>query len=182
MLKTVGILSILEGDAFEKTKDLWKLFETEYDSIGAQSFEYPNLTFQIGECQDTGQIENLLKKLCEETGNFEVCIEGLGYFDSPAKVIYLKIKPTEEILNLNRVATEILKKSYTKISDYYLPQNWIPHVTLAMTDLTDRNFDRAIEDLKNTDLRFKSEINNLHFVQQRNDSETIEIVRSFNLA
>ncbi len=57
MTETIGILSILEGDLADEAKRLWQVFETRYASKGVQTFDYPNVTFQGGDCHDMAAVK-----------------------------------------------------------------------------------------------------------------------------
>ncbi|UCB51556.1 MAG: hypothetical protein JSV10_06050, partial [Candidatus Zixiibacteriota bacterium] len=62
----------------------------------------------------------------------------------------------------------------------YAPGNWIPHVTLAMDDLTKSNFEKAWADLKDTRIRFRQELHNLCVVKQHPNGK-IKIARRYSL-
>ena len=148
MATTVGVLTILAGPARQETERLWRLFETEYDSRGVQAFAHPHLTFHAGTCLDVAELDDALSELCQELHPFDVIIDGLGYFDAPSPVIFMKVEPTDELRALHRRIGEFMGFHCVGMYENYLPPKWVPHVTLAMTDLTPANFERAWRDLQ----------------------------------
>ena len=144
---TIGVLSILEGDALIEARRLWKLFEVEYASRGVQTFAHPNLTFQAGVCDDVDSLGQALIALSQRVLPFEITIDGLTFFPSPSRVAYLRVTPTAALRQIHRAVSEILAAHCTELFHNYQPENWVPHVTVAMGDLTDENRARATRDL-----------------------------------
>lgn len=132
MLKTIGILSILEEKVLDEVLRLWKLFETKYGSMGVRSFAYPNLSFQGGRCHDVAPIEDALSSLSRHLRPFELIIDGFGSSETHSKVIFLKVKLTEDLRHINQVVNRMLQRHCEEVFDNYLPERWVPHVTVTM--------------------------------------------------
>lgn len=49
--------------------------------------------------------------------------------------------------------------------EHYASRIWIPHITLAMDDLTEENFNRAWAEQKNWKTKFKQKLHNIYMVQ-----------------
>ncbi|HVO44516.1 MAG TPA: 2'-5' RNA ligase family protein, partial [Aggregatilineales bacterium] len=146
MTELVGVLSIFEGDLQAEAKRLWKLFERDYASTGVQSFDFPNVTFQGGHCRDLAPVKAALADLSRRLRPFTVVIDGLDYFEGHAKAIFLDVRFTDELRHINRVVNEMLAGCCETVFEQYRPENWRPHVTVAMNDLTDDAFARAWHD------------------------------------
>jgi 2'-5' RNA ligase len=181
MLKTIGVLSILEENVLDEVLRLWNLFETKYGSTGVRSFAYPNLTFQAGRCHDVEPIENALSSLSGHLRPFELIIDGLGSFETHSKVIFLKVKLTEELRHINQLVNRMLQRQCEEVFDNYLPERWVPHVTVAMGDLTDANWEQGARDLSGFHPHYRQRISNIHLVQVCDETGIIEIVKSCTL-
>jgi 2'-5' RNA ligase len=91
-------------------------------------------------------------------------VEGLGRFDK--KVIYLSIKKSNEIVEINRLVNGFLRDYCDELFDDYSPENWIPHVTLAMEDLPERNFETAWNEIRDYAIKFKQTLHNICLVKK----------------
>lgn len=77
-------------------------------------------------------LKDELSKLCNKIPPFEVIVEGFGYFETPSKVVYLKVMKTNELIEVHKEINGLLEKNCESIFDFYTPENWVPHITLAM--------------------------------------------------
>jgi 2'-5' RNA ligase len=145
-------------------KNLWKLFETKYSSVGVQIFGHPHVTFQGGGTDDTRQLKRDFQGMASKIKPFEIEVKGPRHFDK--KVIYLEIIKTRKLIEIHRVLNRFLKRRCKGLPEYYEPGNWLPHVTLAMDDLTGRNFENAWAELKDSRIEFRQELHNLCIVKQ----------------
>lgn len=166
----------------EEARRLWMLFETEYGSKGVQSFDFPNITFQAGPCRDVSLLKENLGALAHQLQPFEVVIDGLGYFESPSKVVFLKVRPTADLRRSHQAVSEWLEKHFGSLYHNYLPGAWIPHVTVAMKDLTDEAFTRAMHQLRQYHPHYRQILANINLVHSFGDMERMDIIASARLA
>jgi 2'-5' RNA ligase len=176
MVETIGILSILEGAVAEESKRLWTLFENVYGSKGVQSFDYPNVTFQAGYCHDIALVQNTLAALSRNLSPFTVIVDGLDYFDSSSKAVFLSVQLTAELRQINQTINDMLSKCCEEIFESYRPEKWRPHITVAMDDLTDENFARAWQDLKDYQPHYRQTLSNICLVYVNKTTQHIEVV------
>jgi 2'-5' RNA ligase len=177
MKETIGILSILEGALAEESKRLWTLFENTYGSKGVQSFDYPNLTFQGGECPDMAAAQKALVTLSHKLSPFTVTIDGLDYFDTSSKAIFLNVLLTDELRHINQMVNDMLARCCGTVFELYRPEHWRPHITVAMDDLTDDNFTRAWHDLRDYQPHYQQTLSTISLVCLNSATEHIEIVQ-----
>jgi len=180
MPTTVGVLSILEGPARDEVLRLWKLFETKYDSRAVQTFAYPHLTFHAGGCLDVAALDDALTEFCQIDYPLDVEIDGVGYFELESPVIYLKVLPNPKLLALHEQIGAVMQTHCVSMFESYLPDNWVPHITLAMGDLTPANFQRAWRDLQNTHPQFRTTLSNMHLARRDSDTGLVELVSSYS--
>jgi 2'-5' RNA ligase len=160
----IWIVSVLEDKPYRDAKNLWKLFETKYNSVGVQLLSHPHVTFQGGKTSDSGQLNKDLQEMISKIKPFEIHVNGPRHFDK--KVIYLEIEKTHELVQVNKLINRFLKAHCHDLLEDYRPGNWIPHITLAMDDLSKRNFQKAWAELKDTRIEFRQKLHNVCIVQQ----------------
>jgi 2'-5' RNA ligase len=177
-MDTIGILSIIEDRPYKEVKRLWKLFEKQYNSIGVQTFNHPNVTFQGGEVTDIKVLTREFRDLAVEIEPFKIDVDGFGSFDK--RVIYLRVKKSREIARINEVVNQRLKSRCVTVFEEYTPERWIPHITVAMDDLLESEFDRAWSSLSGVKFEFEQKLHNICLVK-RYSSGKIKILRKFPL-
>lgn len=180
MTKTIGIASLLTGNARNEVLHFWRVFEIEYSSIGVQSFDHPNLGFQGGSCSDIHLLKDELSNLSMSLSPFEVKIEGFGFFETPSKVVYLNVLKTDELIDLHKKINNLLVKCCENLFDFYTPENWVPHLTLAMNDLTEISFSNFKEKHYDYSPSFKQIISNLALVEFKKDGR-VELLSCFEI-
>lgn len=132
----IGVVSILEGDAYKETKRMWWLFEKKYNSWAIQNFPYPHLSFQGGICEDIKEIDADLKKLSLRMKPFLIRTEGINTFEKPERVIFWEVVKTKTLQRVHHKIDAFFRKYCSQTFELYSPQNWHPHVTLAHGDLS----------------------------------------------
>ncbi len=177
-MDTIGILSIIEDQHYKEVKRLWKLFEKQYNSIGVQTFNHPNITFQGGEVTDIKLLTSEFRDLATEIKPFKIEVDGFGSFDK--RVIYLRVKKSRDIARINEVIDQRLKSYHVTVFEEYSPERWIPHITVAMDDLVENEFDKAWSSLSGVKFGFEQKLHNLCLVK-RYPSGKIKILKKFLL-
>ena len=160
----IWIVSILEDKLYQDVKSLWRLFAREYNSVGVQIFSHPHVTFQGGKTDNARQLKKDFQEIASKIKPFEIEVTGPRHFDK--KVIYLEVEKTYKLIEINQRINQFLKRRCQDLFEYYKPRNWLPHVTLAMDDLTKRNFETAWTELKDSKIRFEQKLHNLCIVKQ----------------
>jgi 2'-5' RNA ligase len=176
----VGVVSILEGDVYQKIKRMWRLFERKYNSKAIQNFAHPHLSFQGGVCEDVKVIDANLKKLCAQVKPFLIKIEGINTFKEPDRAIFLEVVRTKTLQRIHRRIDVLLREYCLQTFNLYSPQNWHPHITLAHGDLTPNNFQKAKKDLENYHPRYRLKVHNICLVKWY-DKDKIRIYKKYVL-
>jgi 2'-5' RNA ligase len=176
----IGVVSILEGDAYKETKRMWRLFEREHNSKGIQNFAHPHLSFQGGICEEIKVIDANLKKLSAQIKPFLIRIEGMNAFQKPDHAIFQEVVQSKTLQRIHKKIDALLRKYCSQTFELYSPQNWHPHVTLACEDLTQNNFQKAKKDLENYHPRYKLKVHNICLVKWY-DKDKIRIYKKYVL-
>ncbi|WP_158290457.1 2'-5' RNA ligase family protein [Halobacillus salinus] len=179
MTKTIGLATLLTGKGKQKVLEFWDVFEEEYNSVGVQSFDYPNLGFQGGSCKDINSLIEDLIELCKKVRSFEFETHGIGYFEDTANVVYLSVDKNPNLKELHNDLNSLMKRHCDNIFKLYEPDNWVPHITLAMQDLSDDDLNRFKSEYKNAQ-NFNQEINNIALVEFKTDGD-VELLEKIDI-
>jgi 2'-5' RNA ligase len=177
----LGVVSILEGDAYKEIKRMWRFFDREYNSRAVQNFPHPHLSFQGGICEDIKEIDTNLKKLSLQIKPFSIRIEGINTFEKLDRVIFWEVIQTKNLQRIHKKTDALLRKYCSQTFKLCSPQNWHPHVTLAHEDLTRSKFKRAKKDLENYHPRYKLKLHNICLVRWYDKDEKIRIYKKYAL-
>jgi 2'-5' RNA ligase len=106
-----------------------------------------------------------IREVCSEYSELRYEVDGFDYFESKKKflfittssrknVIYLKIKPSDQLKEFRRKLAKKLLKITNTISEQDSKDKFHFHATLAMKDI-DRKFEKIWEYLKNYEIKTK---------------------------
>jgi 2'-5' RNA ligase len=174
----IAIVSNLEGQPYKDVRRLWKLFERKYLSKSIQAYSHPHISFQSGTTHDVRQIKRDFESLAYQMTSFEIEVTGARHFRKD--VIYLAVKRTRELAKTHKLIHRFLDDQCQGLDELYAPQHWLPHVTLAMEDLTEENFENAWMEFEGSNIRFKQRIHNVCMVKWLPDGR-IRIAKRYKL-
>ena len=117
----IGVVSILEGEAYAEIKRMWQLFENEYDSMAIQNFPHPHLSFQGGTSRDLKTIDLKLQNLTSRMNPFPVVLGGIDTFEKPERVIFLSVAKTKELQKIHKKIDNLLQEYCSQTFRFYTP-------------------------------------------------------------
>lgn len=159
----IGIVSNLEDQPYREVKKLWALFERKYSSRAIQAYSHPHFTYQIARTSDIKGLKFEFRKLAGQIGPFEIEVHGARHFRKD--VIYLAVRKTRELAGIHGQVHRVLETRCQDLLELYTPKNWIPHITLAMEDLTEDRFEEAWKEFEGSKIAFKQRVHNLCMVK-----------------
>jgi 2'-5' RNA ligase len=174
----IWIASVLENKPYKDVRKIWKLFEKKYSSVGVQIFSHPHITFQGGKSDNLKELKKGFQEIASKMKPFEIEVTGIAHFGK--KVIYLKVEKTNGLIERNKLINQFLKSHCKDLLEYYTPENWIPHVCLAMDDLTEDNFEKSWSELKHSKIKFKQKLYNICIVKRYLDGK-VRIAKRYML-
>ena len=150
----------------EEIKDYFKIIQEMIDKenvkirLAHKGQMHLTLKF-LGEVQP-----DMVKKVCEELKNikfqsFPVYLDSIGIFSSKKyiRVIWIGLRPEEEIIKIQKNIDDILNKCFKREKDFE------PHLTLARVKFVEDK-EKFVRGLKNIKIkRKKFEINNFKLVK-----------------
>jgi 2'-5' RNA ligase len=174
----IGIVSNLEGEPYRLVKRFWNLFERKFHSVAIQDYSHPHVSFQVARTHNVKELKKDFERIAANIRPFEIKVNGVRHFDENA--IYLEVEKTARLLEIHRLIHGFLEDHCYELFEYYTPGIWVPHVTLAMEDLTKDNFKKAWSELKDTRVKFKQRLYNICMVKWYPDGK-IKIARRYTL-
>ena len=163
-----GIVSLLPQPYYEEVENIWYELEKEIGLTGIRVTPYPHFSWQIAESYDMGKLINIFEDIAENTKPFKVKTTGIGLFTGKSPVIFIPLVKDTQLLKFHHSVWDRLIKVGEDISDYYSPQSWVPHISLAYEDVTEENVGKALKKLSFIDFSWNFEVDNISFIYESN--------------
>lgn len=167
-----GILALLDPTHSAQVKDLWLELEQRFGMCGVRIFPYPHVSFHILDGYPLATIQERLHDTVTRFKPVKVKTAGIGLFVTPAPVLYIPVVRATALDRIHR----LLWKAFPPLTGnggYYAPNEWIPHITLAVGDLKAELLPEVIAVLSSRDFHWEITLDNLTFVEQTTEGFAI---------
>ncbi len=118
-----------EGD--QTVRDIWQTLADDNvsDSMISKGIA-PHLTLGMIPYEKQHNFRNALEAFAKRLSLTPVNIPHFGFFTAPSTILFLGVTMTDALYTLHRQFYKELHE-YIDLESYYIPDQWIPHVTLA---------------------------------------------------
>jgi len=174
-----GILSLLDSKYSQQVREIWADLEKRFGLRGVQEFPYPHVSFQISEGYPPETIQERMHDTVVRFKPIRVRTAGLGLFVNPAPVLYIPVVRATALDRIHR----LLWKAFPPLTGdggYYSPNQWIPHITLAVGDLQTEMLPHVIGQLSARDFHWEITLDNLAFAAQTDQGLAIQCTCRFS--
>jgi 2'-5' RNA ligase len=156
-----GLVSLLDPDHYSQVENIWNELENDCGLFGIKITPFPHFSWLIAEGFDWELAETILEKITASARSFTVRTSGLSLFTGPQPVAYLPLVRTSELSQIHRQIWDQFQAVGAGISPHYAPDFWMPHITLAHTDLLPHALDCLINRLAFRRFDWEIKIDNL---------------------
>ncbi|MBI9049536.1 MAG: 2'-5' RNA ligase family protein [Anaerolineaceae bacterium] len=108
---------------------------------------------------------------------FQIKVSGLGIFQGEQPIVYLPIVRTSQLSKLHSGLLKHIDQYIEDASSFYFSENWMPHITLAIRDITLENLSCAVGQCMQFDLTFRLNIDHLAILYM--DEKSFGIQQTF---
>ncbi len=143
---------------------LWDELEKTCDYSGFDKATIPHFSWQSAETYQFEPLRSELSQLASETGPFKFKTSGLGIFNNTRKIFFLIIVKNRPLLELHEHIWQRTIQFAEQPNLHYAPENWIPHITLNLNELSDSQFKCSVEELTARPLQFEFEVKEFGFL------------------
>ena len=125
-----ALIAEFDARSNEKIESIWREVGMSCGKNSQISFQYPHFTWQAAASYNVTGFEMALRDAFLSQSPFTIKLAGLGVFTGGLPILYLNMVKSPLVQNLHQMITDI-SKSYVKgLEDYWLPEQWMPHLTL----------------------------------------------------
>jgi hypothetical protein len=161
-----GIVSLLPQPYYKKVESLWDELENQFGLKGIRVTPFPHFSWQIGEEYDLPALELVLSTIAKQTKPFKVTTAGIGVFSGVHPVIFIPLVKSPQLVQFHQQVWKALMNTGQGISEYYNPQNWVPHISLAYMDVNHHNIGGIIQHLAFQSYNWEFEVNNFVYIYE----------------
>jgi 2'-5' RNA ligase len=120
-----------DESADKHVREVWNdLAQAKVNSFMIDGSYRPHVTLGVFEGYTSPRFENEFRAFSKRAA-LPIKLDCLGIFPRPEGVVYFGAVVTEQLLSLHGEFTKRFAGLVTGIRLYYLPENWIPHCSLA---------------------------------------------------
>jgi 2'-5' RNA ligase len=131
----------MEKEIFAFRESIYKLGLTP---VLGKLGDRPHISLAVFGETDPEKLVRIAGSFIKDKKQFPVKLGAVGFFPTPANVVFLAPVPTHPMLTIHEEFHELLLKEKINSSHYYIPGQWVPHCTLEF-ELTDDQFNLALQ-------------------------------------
>ena len=174
-----AILSELDTQTKATVIDLWQKL---YDSCGLSAIyeiATPHLTWLGAEEINYQRSSPILTQIAEQMHPMTLHTFGLGLFSGNHPTLYLPIVKSREMIALHEEIWDQIQPFSKDVKLYYSPRLWVPHITLALKDLTRENLACAMDTIGFEPIELFVSVDNIAFAEYEVE-KTGNIIEKFD--
>jgi 2'-5' RNA ligase len=159
-----GIVSILDDTHSQKVEALWDELETQF-GLRYACVAYPHFSYQVSEGYDVPKVAAVLAGVTRVMKPFSVFTSGLGIFTGARPVLDIRIVRSAPLTAFHNAVWNAISPYASGLHAHHYGQpNWIPHITLAIQDLTHENLPDVIRLLSERPFNWEIQVDNVTLV------------------
>jgi len=159
-----GLVSILDETHFTKVTNLWDKLEEKYNLKGIRVTPIPHFSWQVAKDYNFTELEAVIEKVSQKISPFKIRTSGLGVFTGEFPVVYLAVVNDLNLIKIHSIICEGFNSIAIEPLIYYQPNLWVPHISLAYTDVNSENIGFLMKEISFIDFHWEISINNLAFI------------------
>ena len=174
-----GILSLLDAASAERVNKIFTELHNQFGLHGVEAFPYPHISFCFVAGYNQARIEERLHETVSRFKPFIVKTAGIGIFLNPNPVLFISVVRGTALERLHRLVI----KAFPPLdgdAGFYAADNWMPHITMAVGDLTAELLPDLIRVLSHRDFHWDITLDNLTFAEESEGGLVIQSIYRFS--
>lgn len=158
--------SLLNPAATRQTQEMWRWLEENCGLAGIKLTPLPHFSWHGASEYDLPMAEKVFQSLAKSMHPFTTRVSGLGIFPGEHPVIYLTLVKTRLMIDLHEKIWHTLSPWGVRQNEYYEPDYWVPHITLAYRDVTPDNLPCALQQLSFHPISLEIQVDHLAMIYE----------------
>jgi len=175
-----AIISEIDEQSGEKVNQIWRKL-CEACGLGAiYATPTPHFTWLTAEKLDVEKIKIILSALVKNSPDISTHTFGLGLFSGDHPVLFLPLVKTIEMINFHQRIWDKISPHCKDLNMYYSPDFWLPHITLALKDISRENLACAVNEIGFEKIELKVSMTSIA-IAEHEDEKIGSILERFSL-
>jgi len=174
-----GILSLVDPASADRVNVIFAELSDQLGLHGVDAFPYPHISFCFLDGYTRATVEERLQDTVSRFKPFNVKTAGIGIFLKPNPVLFVSVVRSTALDRLHRLIT----KAFPPLrgdAGFYTSDHWMPHITLAVGDLTLDQLPEAVRLLTPRDFHWEITLDNMTFAAETEIGLVIQCTCKFN--
>jgi hypothetical protein len=142
-----AIVTLLEPTYYGQVSAIMEDLKEQCGIVGGLVTPVPHFSWNIAPRYDLERLHERLAAMAAAARPFTVRAAGLALFTGERPVVYVPLVMTAALMAFHRAIWEQTIDLAEAPVPYYAPDRWIPHITLAMFDVTRENINCLMQRL-----------------------------------
>ena len=170
-----GVVSLLDDEHYALVEHLWDELETGLGVRGLYKTPFPHFSYHVAEGYDMDLLESILPRLVSHSAAFRVRTAGLGVFSGDHPVLYVPVVRNPALSALHQRLWRELAGASAGTVEYYHPERWMPHITLADDDTLKDYLPEIVRMLSARAFDWEIEVSNLLLIYDTGTTQEVRL-------
>jgi 2'-5' RNA ligase len=166
-----GVVSLLDEQHYREVERVWDEIGRIFGRRGVGRTPFPHFSYHVAERYDSELLDHVLREFARRTPPFTVSTNGLGIFAGLQPVLYVPIVRSSALSEFHRTLWHEISRFGAGIVDYYHPDQWMPHITLAQGDVSPANLPTLVRMLSDHNFTWDIHVDNIALIHNTDDAE-----------
>ncbi|OGX89274.1 hypothetical protein BEN47_07710 [Hymenobacter lapidarius] len=163
-----AITSLLNPRNASRINRIVKGLETRFGLDDVQDTPDPHLTYLLTATRRLIDLKEVLAEVAATTPPFSAYTTGLGVFPGKNPVIYIPVLRSNDLNLLHQRVLDVTAP-LCRASQYYQPDRWLPHLSLALHDTTPDLLGPVLGHLNQETYNLRLNVNNLAIMRKKGE-------------
>ncbi len=160
-----GVASLLPDEVAARVVELWDELERDFGIRAARISPLPHFSYQVSREYDLATLQAVVAQIAGGSRALRVRTAGWGVFPGAVPTLHVPIVRSPELAQFHLAVWSAASVAAGKLDQHYHPAFWVPHITLAVGDLTPSLLAQVAESLAARDLSWDFEVDNLAIIR-----------------
>lgn len=156
-----AVVSVLDEEHDQQVAAVWDELREKFGVADVFETPIPHFSYHVAEKYDGEALDEVLRQVARECAPFTIKTAGLGVFTGPQPVLYIPVVRDANLTSLQAELVERLQPIARQPVCHYLPENWFPHITLALGSIEADKLAAIMGHLASRSFHWHVRINNL---------------------
>ncbi len=160
-----AIVSALDDPHREMVENIWGELKAVFGLQGVIGSTRPHFTYHVADSYAADAVGDALSAVARTTAPFAIETHGLGVFRGDETVLYLHVSPSPALMVLHQRVWDAVASISRDPKAVYAAATWVPHITLAIGDLTEDVLPLALQLLNRRTYEWAIPVTNLCLIE-----------------